>query len=345
MTRLLVVGLGRQGRRHVRTAFNHPGAVVVGTVDPAVEGCAGVRHFATLDGALQAVDKVDAAIVATPIIDHFDSARRLLTRGIPVLVEKPLAATAEEAAALAALARTGGTLLAVGHVERFNPAVRLVHSLLTEGKLGQPIALAFRRVGLPPASPTGVDVIHDLGVHDIDVFGLLAGEPPELVAASGLRREGLIDSAHLLLRTHKVTGLVRVNWRTPVRLRDFALTTDECSVSVNYTTQVVEVVRASGSPEIADFVEFRRHNGAPPAARLACRPAEPLMEQLGAFLAAVETGHSGPLLAQAEDGVRALAVADRAGRAIRAGGGDGGYRTVGSGCGPVDDAPPAVSTP
>ena len=331
MTRLLVVGLGRQGRRHVRSALRHPRATVVGTVDPHAGEYDGVRHFATLGQALDEIEGLEAAIVATPPTDHVDSAQTLLECGVPVLVEKPLAATAEEAVALAAVARTAGLHLAVGHVERFNPAVRLVQSLLRQGELGRPIALSFRRVGLPPPSPSGLDVIHDLAVHDIDVFGLLTGDPPELVAASGWCSNGLIESAHLLLRAHDVTGFVQVNWRTPVRLRDFNLTTDACYVEVNYTTQAVQLVRASSRPEPEDFAEFQRHYGTAPRTQLACRPAEPLFEQLGAFLSAVETGQADPLLAQAEDGIRALRLATQAGQAICSRGGNGPYRPVRAG--------------
>jgi UDP-N-acetylglucosamine 3-dehydrogenase len=306
----------------------HPCATVVGTVDPAADPEGGAASYRSLDAALDAVQGLDAAIVATPTVDHAASARTLLERGIPVLVEKPLASTVEDAAGLAAIAQASGTLLVVGHVERFNPAVRLVHSLLRRGDLGRPIALAFRRVGLPPLSPVGVDVIHDLAVHDIDVFGLLAGMPPELEAASGWCAEGLVESAHLLLRANGVSGLVQVNWRTPVRLRDFTLTTDECYLEVNYTTQLVETVRAAEAPEIADFHEFQQHYGTPHRVRLECRPAEPLVEQLGAFLAAVEIGETDPLLAQADDGLHALALAYSAGQAIRSGDGACTYGRV-----------------
>jgi UDP-N-acetylglucosamine 3-dehydrogenase len=288
-----------------------------------------VPNYQNLDVALDAVQGLEAAIVATPTIDHVDSTRVLLERSVPVLVEKPLAATADDAAGLAAVARTSGTLLAVGHVERFNPAVQLVHSLLRRGELGRPIALAFRRVGLPPPPCVGVDVIHDLAVHDIDVFGLLAGMPPELEGASGWCSNGLVESAHLLLHANDVSGLVQVNWRTPVRLRDFTLTTDECYVEVNYTTQLVEAVHAAETAEFIDFHAFQQHYGTPHRVQLGCRPAEPLVKQLGAFLAAVETGETDPLLAQAEDGLRTLALASSASRAIRSADGDGPYRFVG----------------
>lgn len=324
-TRLLIVGVGRQGRRHLRAALTHPGATVLATVDPSGAPHQGVESYRTLEGALNALEGLEAAIVATPTIDHVNSTRMLLEHGVPVLVEKPLAATAADAAALAAIARKSGVLLAVGHVERFNPAVQLVHSLLRAGKLGRPIAMAFRRVGLPPRSAVGVDVIRDLAVHDIDVFGLLAGAPPELAGASGWCSNGHVASAHLLLRARDVNGLVQVNWRTPVRVRDFTLTTDECYVEVNYTTQLVEAIQSPEGAELVDFEAFRDHYGALERVRLDCRRAEPLVEQLSAFLAEVQVGNTSSLLARAGEGLHATALAERASEAIRAADGNHAY--------------------
>ncbi|HZB97275.1 MAG TPA: hypothetical protein VE219_01625, partial [Candidatus Sulfotelmatobacter sp.] len=170
-------------------------------------------------------------------------------------------------------------------------------------------------------------VVRDLAVHDIDVFGLLAG-PTRIEAASGWCSNGLVESAHLLLRASDVTGLVQVNWRTPVRLRDFTLTTDECYVEVNYTTQLVETIRASQATEILDFQVFQQHYGAPRRVRLDCRRAEPLVEQLAAFLAAVKTGEADSLLAHAEDGLRAVTLAASASQAIRSADRKGPYRVV-----------------
>jgi predicted dehydrogenase len=206
--------------------------------------------------------------------------------------------------------------------------VQLVHSLLQEGKLGQPIALAFRRIGLPPGPSVGVDVIHDLAVHDIDVFGLLAGAAPRLVAATGSCSNALLESAELLLRANNVSGLVQVNWRTPVRIRDFTLTTDECCIEVNYTTQLVETVRTAERPEIVDFEAFQQHYAAPQRLRLDCASAEPLVGQLDAFLGEVETGETDSLLARAEDGLRALRLAASASQTIQCPGEGDAYGLV-----------------
>jgi UDP-N-acetylglucosamine 3-dehydrogenase len=311
---MLVVGLGRQGRRHARVAANTGLARVVATVDPRPGPLAGVPHHPTIEealAALPAAERPEVAVVASPIEAHGDQVRALVLAGIPTLVEKPVTGRAEDAEALAKLAIAEGVLVAVGHVERFNPCVQLVRAMLEKGSLGRPVACSFRRVGLPPPTRPDHDVIHDLAVHDIDVFNVLVG-PPHLVGASGwVGPDGLVESAHVLLRSGDVHGLVEVNWRTPVRLRSFTITTEECLVQVDYTTQSVEVVEASQVQDFDEFASFRSHYGAARRTQLEARVAEPLAEQLAAFVSAAR-GEPRPELATLRDGGLAVDLATQA---------------------------------
>ncbi len=316
--RVLLVGLGRQGRRHLRVAAMSARGDVVATVDPHADGVEGVPHHRTIAEAVEAGGPVDAAVVATPATDHLHSAGDLLERGIPTLVEKPMAFDLDQGRRLLEVARRTGTLLAVGHVERFNPCVQLVSALLDGGTLGAPVAMSFRRVGLPPPSRPDVDVIADLAVHDIDVFAMLAGGPAAFLGASGwIGPDHLVESAHVLLGAGRVHGLVEVNWRTPVRIRGFAITTEQCLVEVNYTTQSVEVVEASKVEEFEEFSAFQSHYGAARRTRLEARVAEPLAEQLDAFLGAVQ-GTPSRFLATADDGLAVMALAAAASSAVHA---------------------------
>lgn len=312
LTRLVVVGLGRQGSRHARIARQTEGVELAATVDPFATGTPGVPHFDKVADALDAVD-AEAAIVATPTSEHGPVVAELLEARVPTLVEKPLAAAVDEAEVLVGEADRRGVLLAVGYVERFNPAVALVAAMLRRGSLGRPITLSFRRVGLAPPSWPGVDVVHDLAVHDIDVFQLLSGAAPRLVAASGWPAQGLAESAHLLVEAGGVGGALTVNWRTPVRLRDFTVTTETCYVEADYTTQKVEVVEPTTHTDFVEFDEFRSHYGSARRVQLEARPAEPLAEQLRAFVAAVR-GDRPPLLASGREGIESLRIAHRASR-------------------------------
>jgi predicted dehydrogenase len=290
---------------------------VVATVDPRSGGVPGVAHFEDLDVALERAG-ADAAVVCVPTTAHAAVASVVLSAGVPALVEKPLALDPEQGRFLMRRSDELGVPLFVGHVERFNPAVRLVKAMIEKGAVGRPIAFSFRRLGLPPQAAPDVDVVHDLAVHDIDVFAMLSGHAPELVGASAWPDSGLAESAFVLLESGGVAGSVQVNWRTPVRIREFTVTTDECYVEVDYTTQNVEVVQATDVTEYHEFSEFQTHYGSARRIQMEVKPAEPLEQELRRFLAVVRGLEEPGELATAADGLRAIELASRATlRAVR----------------------------
>lgn len=179
--RAAVLGAGNMGRHHARILGGMDGVELRAVMDPDKE------RAQVLAGPLgaQAVDDVDAlpevdiAVVAGPTHVHAALGVALLARGVSVLVEKPLAPTPEEAARLVEAADDSGAVLAVGHVERFNPVVALLASMELKPRLMQ-----FER--LSPYTPRiRESIVFDLMVHDLDLACLLAGGAPSRVAAAG----------------------------------------------------------------------------------------------------------------------------------------------------------------
>ena len=177
--RTAVVGAGNMGRNHVRILSAMSDIELVAVVDPddarALTTAPSVVHVSSVSD----LPAVDAAIVATPTQSHAAVARELLSRGVHVLVEKPLASTADEAMALAQEARAAGVVLGVGHVERFNAAFGLLARVAND-----PLMLSFER--LSPYTPRIDDsVVMDLMVHDLDLALWILGGYPESVQATG----------------------------------------------------------------------------------------------------------------------------------------------------------------
>ncbi|MFZ2058763.1 MAG: Gfo/Idh/MocA family oxidoreductase [Acidimicrobiales bacterium] len=311
--RIGIVGLGRMGRRHARVFSASGPAEVVWTVDPGGHALDGVQSFPTVSRALEA--QVDGVIVAAPTVAHGEIAQQVIEAGVPCLVEKPLAATAAEAAVLVATANKRRVRLATGHVERFNPAVIATRELLASGRAGRPISLSFRRVGLPPAFAPDVDVLSDLAVHDLDVCAFLLGlderDPIRVTGAIGWPGNALFESALILLDAAGIGTQIEVNWRTPTRIRRFSVTTDECLIEVDYTTQIVEIVQRTEELELEDFAGFASHYGSVLRTRLEVPTAEPLAGQAASFLAAVR-GDPAALLASGVDGLRAIRLVEDA---------------------------------
>jgi predicted dehydrogenase len=163
------------------------GVTLVAAIEPDAGRAAeaaekyGVRVFPSVDAALRADLKLDAASVAVPTVHHHAVAGELLAAGVDCLVEKPLAATLAEADELVSQAEKSGRILQPGHLERFNPAV-----LAIEPKLTRPMFFEAHRLSVFTPRSLDVDVVLDLMIHDLDIVLTFAGSPVREVRAVGL---------------------------------------------------------------------------------------------------------------------------------------------------------------
>ncbi|MDH5675336.1 MAG: Gfo/Idh/MocA family oxidoreductase [Myxococcales bacterium] len=317
-TSVLLCGLGRMGRNHLRLLRTLSSQCeVVGIVDPATQAAkrAGdIPVFATVDEALSATQP-GAAVVATPTATHFEVARRLIEAGLPMLLEKPIAATTAEGEALMQAAEQASVPVMVGHVERFNPAVVAIRRLVREGQLGDIINVSARRVGGSPQDVTKAGhVLIDLAVHDIDITAWLLGEP-RLYAAQG-HRGRYVDAATLLFSCGSATVDIHVNWVSPIKIRRLSVTGNDGHLDANLITQEVTLTRSSpilmnlNPDQSMVFDEYLRSFAQPDRIQVGIQTREPLREELRAFLNAV-AGLS-PMPVGAAEGVRALRLAEQA---------------------------------
>ncbi|MCX7809117.1 MAG: Gfo/Idh/MocA family oxidoreductase, partial [Deltaproteobacteria bacterium] len=244
MLRVAVIGAGSMGRNHARVLRTTKDVEIVAIVDPEVERAKelvriyGGKAFGCVDDAL--MNAVDAAVVAVPTHLHYQVAAPLLRAGVHLLVEKPLASTVEEAEALRRLAEQNRCVLAVGHIERFNPAVRLLAERLAEGRIGRVFEVRARRLGPFPVRIRDVGVVLDLATHDLDIFRFLLRSEVMRVFAEGLgalctQRE---DSVTALLRFESgAIGVIEASWITPTKVRELIVVGEGGMFRVDYLTQ------------------------------------------------------------------------------------------------------------
>jgi len=179
-----VVGVGHLGRHHARVLANLPEVELVGVADARIEQARAVAEACRTRGVAdyrELLDKVDAVSVAVPTRLHRAVAGDFLDRGIPTMVEKPLATTLAEAEELVALAGARDTLLQVGHIERFNPALTALDGLALRPKY-----IAAERLGVYTFRSTDIGVVLDLMIHDIDLVLSMVAAPVKSVAAVGV---------------------------------------------------------------------------------------------------------------------------------------------------------------
>lgn len=187
--RAAVIGVGNMGRNHARVLASMDDVALVVVVDSDQEAAVrvasqyGAAPFTNIDD----LPDLDLAVVAVPTGAHAACAEGLISRGVAVLVEKPLASTPAEADGIVALADEHGVLLATGHVERFNPVVSALAEMVED-----PLLMQFSR--LSPYTPRIQEsIVFDLMVHDLDLACLIAGHAPVRLAAGGVR--ALSDTA------------------------------------------------------------------------------------------------------------------------------------------------------
>jgi predicted dehydrogenase len=288
---------------------------LLGVVDPDTARADAVarefecKAFGTVKQLLTTHSEVQAASVAAPTVHHLELARELMSEGVDVLIEKPLAATLAEADELVALAAKHKRIAQVGHLERFNPAVRATLPILTK-----PMFFEVHRLSVFTPRSLDVDVVLDLMIHDLDIVLAFANSPVKEVRAVGLPiLSGKADIANV--RLEFASGCVanftasRVSTERVRKLRFFQ---PRQYVSLDYGRQEVLVftVGSDGENSAEPTVNPQIGVTKPPVAS-----GEPLYAELKSFLQAVKE-RSTPVV-PIEDGRRALALALEIVEAIR----------------------------
>jgi UDP-N-acetylglucosamine 3-dehydrogenase len=318
--RVGVIGVGSMGQNHARVYSEI--ADLVGVADPDVKAGGLVSNrFNTsyyTDPLHLLKEDLDAVSICVPTEHHAKVALAVIKAGVPVLVEKPIASTVVEAREVVDAAKRAGVTLAVGHIERHNPAIAAVKRPLQEGQYGELVTITARRVSSFPGRVRDVGVVMDLGVHEIDVLRYLVASPVESVFALGGRKVhgAFEDHANVLLRFQSgVHGFVEVNWLTPMKVRMLALTCLKNFVEVDYTDQSVTVSSSTLGP-LDPFnlyqIPLEHHTQ-----KVHVRKEEPLRRELLDFLEAIRSKRS-PLVS-GEDAVETLRVAIAATESHRTG--------------------------
>lgn len=299
ITRAAVVGVGYLGSFHAEKWAATPGAELAAVVDTDAKrgaelaarfGCPAFADVRELRG------RVDCASVAVPTPLHREVGVALLEAGIDVLVEKPIAATLEEARELVQAAESRGRILQVGHLERFNPAIRALGSLLT-----RPRFLECHRLAPFVERGTDVDVVLDLMIHDLDVILSIVPSPVAAVEAVGvpvITSSPDIANARLRFADGAIANVTasRVSLKRERKLRIFQADT---YISLDYGEKRLRVCRRGAAPPggLAPIeVEERVVEG-----------DDALAEEIRAFLDAVRTRR--PPLVSGREGLRAVEIA------------------------------------
>lgn len=301
------------GRHHARLLQGSPRVTFAGAVDPGGDRFGAVHDrellFASLDELLERA-RPDFAVVAVPTEEHLATTCRLAEAGVHVLVEKPLAATAEEAEALIAAVRTAGVHAAVGHVERFNPALLALRERIHE--VGEVVLIATERVGPFPDRVRDVGVVKDLATHDLDLVRWLGAAPIEALAA---------QTAHRMGREHEdlvlVTGRLRsdvpfnsvVDWLTPTKRRQSRILGERGMLVADTLNADLTLFRNGSVTSEWPSIQALRGVSEGDSIRFALARREPLLVELEAFVDLLAGDPTAPVVTL-EEGLETVRTAE-----------------------------------
>jgi predicted dehydrogenase len=265
------------------------------------------------------VGKVDMVSVAVPTPLHFGVARDLLEAGISVLVEKPLTPTLEEAKELFRLAREHGSLLHVGHVERFNGAVQELKKIVE-----QPILIESRRLGPFVPRVQNDTVVMDLMIHDIDiVLGLVNGEPRRINAMGQTLHSSAPDvaNAQILFETGTMASIT-ASRATEQKIRTLAITQPGAYIVLDYADQDIQIHRRAAQEYTLnrESIRYRQESFVEHLFVHKDNPLKLEIRHLAETVRAASAGGRADLLE--EEDLRSLAVALEIERMIREGRGE-----------------------
>lgn len=303
-----LVGAGSMGRNHARVLRGLDDVELVAVADPAGEGA----HDVVVDDVDQLIELgIDYAVVACPTRHHESVGLKMAEAGVHALIEKPLAATAEGAARLAAAFADRGLVAGVGHIERYNPALQGLRERLEAGELGEIYQIATRRQGPFPHRIDDVGVVKDLATHDIDLTAWVTGRGYESVAAHTVTKSGRQHEDMVAVVGRLEGGVMSdhlVNWLSPFKERLTVVTgTAGCFVA-DTLLATLQFFKNGEVPDEWEALQVFRGVSEGDSVRYALRRREPLQVEHEAFRDAV-LGRDASIVSLAE-GTHVVTVAE-----------------------------------
>ena len=309
-----VIGLGIMGSAHVRVYSRLEGCELVGICDSAASkkylaekyGCKFFERFSDL-----LKEDLDAISICTPTSTHKEMALKALEKNKDILVEKPLATNVEDAGHIIKRAKKSG-LLAVGFIERFNPAVTKLRETVDFDDIYSTVSMRF---GPGSKRIRDVGVLLDLGSHEIDVLRYLTKAEPEVLYSyvSNNSESKFENYAYISLKYGQLHSHIETSWLPNYKLRCINLYGNKKFYSVNFAQQKINCYRAPPKVEVKfgnweDILWLSRNV----SEEISVSPAEPLELELKCFIESVREGEVLDPLCSGQDGLEVLRIIERA---------------------------------
>ena len=241
-----VIGVGSMGQHHVKIYSNISNLVGVSDLDESkgntVANRFGVKYYKNYEEML---DEVDAITISVPTKFHQLVAEKVIYNKKHLLIEKPLAGSLHDSQKIVSLAKEADLILAVGHVERYNPVVSYVKTKLSNGDWGKLISTNSKRLSTFPVRILDVGVIFDLFIHDIDIISYIVNSPISSLYANASKIEADNEDYASLIISHDsgVISNFETTWHSPIKERSLQILTSKFLIDIDYSSQYIMLSR------------------------------------------------------------------------------------------------------
>lgn len=313
MIRVGVIGLGVMGRNHARVLASMPGVELAGLYD-AFLGTSQAIHGVTVENDFDTflATDFDYVVVSSPTATHLEYGLALASRGVNALIEKPLAASVNEAKLLIEAFDGARLICAVGHIERFNPALQAMKKKIDEGLIGEIIQITTRRQGPFPGRIADVGVVKDLASHDIDLTAWIANSRYKIARGELAYRSGRTHEDSLIAVGQLENGVLVshiVNWLSPFKERQTAVLGEKGLLVAD--TLAVDLTFSQNGNVTSSWEVQTQFRGVTEGdiTRFALERKEPLLSEHVAMIDAVTTSSKSGIVSL-QDGLEVLRIAE-----------------------------------
>jgi len=299
-----VIGTGFWGKNHIRVFSNLENVELIAVCDidhnrvKEVADKYKLHSYSNVEELLMR-DDIDAVSLCTPTTTHYKIALKAIEYGKHLFLEKPMVSNTDEAKRILEEVEKKQIQLMVGFIERFNPAVQKVKTLIKDGVLGEVVLAFAKRVGRWPERIGDVGVVKDTAIHDLDIMRFIfEQEPKSVYARMGNLGHTLWDYAQIMLGFNAIqTGFIEANWLTPRKMRILTVTGKEAVITLNYLSQEITIEDYEKQRELPHIWE------------------EPLVLELKEFVQSILEDREPKVTGW--DGLKALTIAEAAIKSAR----------------------------
>ena len=287
MLNAVVVGCGMWGRNHARVYSELPDVNLIGVIDKDQRNAeevakmynthayASLNHFYRDSYRTTSNNHIHIASIATPVSTHVEVAKEFIksSNEVSLLIEKPIAMTEEEVDELIACRVGGNNKIMIGHIERFNPVVQNLKSLIDSGGLGKILSCTVNRSGLRQTRITDVGVLMDIGIHDFDLMHYLFDNTKSIYTIASTVEHSYEDiSTSIVELENEVVCTLHCNWLTPYKQRTIEVLGTKAVAKCDLINRTINIYKSSGEAhhiinaveplktEIEYFVDCVREN-------------------------------------------------------------------------------------